>query len=133
MNVQGFSHVTIRVSNLERSLDFYCGFLGMTLKHKGRTDAYLEWGNAWVCLLERPVAEADREARSRQPGVDHVAFHIREEDFPEAAEKIRRSDTVVVRGPVRRGKGWSINFLDPDGTELELHTSNLQERLEVWK
>lgn len=133
MNVLGFSHVTIRVSNLERSLDFYCRFLGMTLKHKGRTDAYLEWGNAWVCLVERSLAEAGREERSKQPGVDHVAFYIREEDFPEAVEKIRQSDTVVVRGPVQRGKGWSINFLDPDGTELELHTSNLQERLEVWK
>lgn len=105
----------------------------MRLRHKGRTDAYLEWGNAWICLLERPVAGADRETRGRQPDAVHVAFYFCEDDFPEAAEKIRRSDTVVVRGPVRRGKGWSIHFLDPDGTELELQTSNLQERLEVWK
>lgn len=54
MNVSGFNHLTLRVRNLEQSLRFYCGLLGMKLVHKGRKDVYLEWGNAWICLLERP-------------------------------------------------------------------------------
>lgn len=43
MKVQGFNHVTVNVSNLSRSLNFYTGILGLQLIHKGNTDAYLEW------------------------------------------------------------------------------------------
>ena len=53
MKVQGFSHVTINVSDLQRALDFYTGVLQMRLVHRGRRDAYLEWGSAWICLQER--------------------------------------------------------------------------------
>lgn len=27
----------------------------------------------------------------------------------------------------------TVNFLDPDGTELELHTGDLRGRVEVWR
>jgi hypothetical protein len=37
-----------------------------------------------------------------------------------------------VRNPVERGGGMTVNFLDPDGTELELHTGDLRRRVEVW-
>lgn len=130
MNVVGFSHVTINVSNLERSLDFYCNSLMMKLRHKGKTDAYVEWGSAWVCLIQRSGLNKKREEGM---GVDHVAFYIEEDDFHEAVEVIKKHSITIVRGPIKRGKGWSINFLDPDGLELELHTSNLDERMEVWK
>ena len=133
MNVHGFSHVTINVSNLERSIDFYCNLLEMKLRHKGNKDVYLEWGNAWVCLIERNIHEKKEDSKFKQLGVDHIAFFIDEANFQEAVRKISQSKIRVVRGPVQRGKGLSINFLDPDGTELELHTSNLEERLEVWK
>ncbi|MCY0888734.1 MAG: GNAT family N-acetyltransferase, partial [Alicyclobacillaceae bacterium] len=51
----GFSHVTINVSDLERSIAFYVGTLGMKLVHRARQDAYLEWGEAWICLQERSM------------------------------------------------------------------------------
>lgn len=131
MNVKGFSHVTLNVSNLERSLDFYCHSLKMRLRHQGRTDAYLEWGTAWICLIQRP--EQAKKAERKQIGVDHVAFYIGEDDFQNAVLQIQNLGIRVVRGPIKRGTGWSINFLDPDGIELELHTSNLEERMTVWR
>jgi len=129
MNVQGFSHVTINVSNLSRSLQFYAETLQMKIVHLGRKDAYLEWGNAWICLQERP----ERLQQNHHLGVDHVAFYIAEKDFNSAVMHLRENNIEIVRGPVRRGIGWSINFLDPDGTQLELHTSTLSERMNVWK
>src|SRR5699024_1348139 len=75
MKVTGFNHVTIRVSDLETSLDFYRDVLGMELVHRGRIDAYLEWGHAWVCLVEREGEDGEATL-----GVDHVAFSIEEED-----------------------------------------------------
>lgn len=129
MKVQGFSHVTINVKDLARSLRFYVDVLGMELVHRGRKDAYLEWGTAWICLQERP----DMAEQRPQIGVDHVAFFIDEQDFAEAVEQLKANNVTIVREPIRRGRGLSVNFLDPDGTQLELHTSTLAERMKVWK
>jgi catechol 2,3-dioxygenase-like lactoylglutathione lyase family enzyme len=129
MRVQGFSHVTINVKDLVRSLHFYVDVLGMKLVHRGRKDAYLEWGSAWICLQERP----DMAEQRPQIGVDHVAFFIDEQDFAEAVKQLEANDVTIVREPTRRGRGLSVNFLDPDGTQLELHTSTLSERMKVWK
>ncbi|RFU60543.1 VOC family protein [Peribacillus glennii] len=129
MNSSGFSHITINISSLVKSLDFYSGILGMKITHKGNKDAYLEWGNAWVCLLERPEKEAIGNSR----GVDHVAFFISSEDFDDAVAHLRSKNVKIVRGPEKRGVGSSVYFLDPDGIQLELHTSTLSERMAVWK
>lgn len=130
MNVIGFSHVTIRVRNLQVALNFYVDLLGMKLRHRGNRDVYLEWGNAWVCLVERPEYKA---ASDQYFGIDHVAFYINEADFHHAAKMLRDHNVKIVRGPIERGNGWTINFLDPDGTELELHTATLQQRMKDWK
>lgn len=129
MKVSGFNHVTIRVSDLARSLAFYVDVLGMKLVHRGRKDVYLEWGTAWVCLIETEV----KERQSNEGlGVDHIAFSIAEADFADAVRLLQQAEVPIVRGPLRRGQGWTVNFLDPDGTQLELHTSNLQQRMAVW-
>jgi RimJ/RimL family protein N-acetyltransferase/catechol 2,3-dioxygenase-like lactoylglutathione lyase family enzyme len=125
---KGFSHVTVDVSDLEKSLDFYVRTLGMKLIHKGRRDAYLEWGSAWVCLQERP----ELSPPTPHLGVDHVAFYIAPDDFHAVVEVLRQANVPIVRGPIQRGGGWTVNFLDPDGTQLEFHTGTLTERMKVW-
>ncbi|MGC5327193.1 VOC family protein [Brevibacillus sp. SYSU BS000544] len=129
MKVKGFNHVTILVSNLQTSLAFYTQVLQMKLAHQGNLDCYLEWGSAWVCLIQKEQLPR----REKTAGVDHVAFTIAEEDFDEAVSILQQCQVTIVRGPIDRGLGRSINFLDPDGTELELHTSNLEKRMQVWK
>ncbi|GAA0490499.1 FosA/FosA2 family fosfomycin resistance glutathione transferase [Salinibacillus aidingensis] len=130
MRVKGFNHITINISDLQRSLQFYQNVLGMDLVHRGRTDAYLEWGDAWVCLLENKKLH---RSEKKKLGVDHFAFSIDDEDFFAAVHQLEHYHVNIVRGPVKRGKGWTINFLDPDGIEMELHTSDLQERMTVWE
>ncbi|MEK3905377.1 MULTISPECIES: VOC family protein [unclassified Paenibacillus] len=130
MKVTGFSHITLLVSDLKMSLEFYHGILGMKVRHHGRIDAYLEWGSAWVCLVERTEAE---EQPGGFAGMDHVAFYIAEDDFKEAVGILQKHQVEIVRGPVQRGTGWSVNFLDPDRIQLELHTSTLDERMQVWR
>lgn len=101
----------------------------MNLIHRGRRDAYLEWGSAWVCLQERPA----RRPEHPTPGVDHVAFFIGPDDLEPAVERLRSCGVTIARGLMQRGTGWSVYFLDPDGTQLELHTSTLHERMQVWR
>lgn len=126
---KGFSHVTINVSSLEPSLRFYTGTLGMKLVHQGRRDAYLEWGSAWICLQERPELTSQKS----QLGVDHVALYVAPTEFHSMVEVLRAANTPMLRGPVERGGGWTVNFVDPDGTQLEFHTGTLAERMKVWK
>lgn len=101
----------------------------MKLINQGKKDAYLEWGSAWICLQERPEYLFQQQ---KQIGVDHVAFYILEGHFDSAVKSLNEQQVPIVRGPEKRGRGWSINFLDPDGTQLELHTSTLSERMNVW-
>ncbi|MEK4461701.1 MULTISPECIES: VOC family protein [Paenibacillus] len=129
MQVEGFNHVTVNVSNLANSLNFYTGILGLQLVHRGKTDAYLEWGSAWICLLEKPDYMA---IANNVVGIDHIAFSIAEEHFEEAVQGLQTQNVPIIRGPIKRGIGWTVNFLDPDGIQLELHTSNLRERMSVW-
>ncbi|WP_249866168.1 VOC family protein [Paenibacillus konkukensis] len=134
MRANGFNHATWRVSDLERSLRFYTAILGMKLVHRGRTDAYLEWGHAWICLLERSGAWRAEGADDSGVGcgLDHLAFSIAEADFPEAVHVLEQAGVSIVRGPLQRGGGWSVNFLDPDGIQLELFTGTLESRMKVW-
>nr|WP_231877864.1 VOC family protein [Ferroacidibacillus organovorans] len=125
----GFSHVTLNVSDLERSLAFYVGTIGMKLVHRALQDAYLEWGKAWICLQERPMLPTAR----LQLGVDHVALYTPQDELQAAVDVLKSANVPIIRGPVERGGGWTVNFLDPDGTQLEFHSGTLGERMKVWK
>ncbi|WP_201716868.1 VOC family protein [Rossellomorea arthrocnemi] len=127
MNISGFNHLTIDTSSVEKSMPFYLEIMQATLIHKGRRDAYLEWGPIWICLQEK-----DNLGTSCGYGIHHIAFSIDEEAFFEAVQRLKEKKVRIVRGPSRRGKGWSVNFLAPDNVQFELHTSNLVERMEVW-
>ncbi|NOU96971.1 glutathione transferase [Paenibacillus sp. LMG 31456] len=146
MKVTGFNHTTLRISSLASSLPFYIEILGMKLVHRGQTDVYLEWGTAWICLIELPSIEINTKSSmdsisltqlpsypiTNHPDLDHLAFSIEEADFTEAVEKLHAANVPIVRGPVYRGGGWSVNFLDPDGIQLELFTGTLAERMKNW-
>jgi catechol 2,3-dioxygenase-like lactoylglutathione lyase family enzyme len=76
--MKGFNHVTLRIKHLPTSLAFYCDVLDMELIHHGHKDAYLQWGTAWICLLERekqPLLED-------QYGFDHVAYPSKKRNCP---------------------------------------------------
>lgn len=101
----------------------------MKLVHQGRTDAYLEWGNAWICLLEKP----EDPQHSPSIGMDHVAFTVDEKGFHEYIEILKQHNVKFVRPPTVRGGGLSLQFLDPDGIIIELTNDSLAKRMKTWK
>ncbi|MFC4766245.1 VOC family protein [Effusibacillus consociatus] len=123
----GLNHITIFVKDLERSLRFYTKILRMAVVRKGPDYAYLESGATWFCSSQKP---SDQEV-SGQMGVNHIALTVTPEDFEKAVQHLRDNDVPIVREPVLRGVGLTVNFLDPDGLEWEFHTSNLLERMTV--
>ena len=118
--ISGINHLTFAVSNLDRSLRFYCDVLGCNAVHVWRGGAYLEAGSAWICL------SVDSSAAG---GIDytHTAFTVAPDAFCLLAEKIIQSGAQIWQK--NRSEGDSLYFCCPDAHRLELHVGDLNSRL----
>ncbi|MCO1334994.1 fosfomycin resistance glutathione transferase [Microbulbifer sp. OS29] len=121
--LKSLNHITITVSDLEKSLHFYIEILGMKLHAKWTNGAYLSVGGLWFCLsLGRP-----------SPGTDysHIAFSVETSDFSAAQKSLMAINIEMWKE--NSSEGDSIYFLDPDGYKLEIHVGTLQSRLDSLK
>jgi len=65
----GLNHITLAVSDVSRSFDFYVNTLGFTPKAKWAHGAYLSLGGLWICLsVDTVVTQRD---------YTHYAFSLR--------------------------------------------------------
>lgn len=118
----GLNHLTLAVTDLDRSLAFYHELLQVPLDARWNTGAYLSLPGLWLCLS----LDASRQSL---PGADytHYAFGIAAEDF--ARFVLRLSEAGVQEWRDNRSEGDSFYFLDPDGHRLEAHVGDLASRL----
>ncbi|NJD07759.1 MAG: lactoylglutathione lyase [Methylococcaceae bacterium] len=119
-------HTMIRVGDLDRSLAFYTGVLGMSLLRRQdypegkftlafvgygdeRSNTVLELTHNW----ETPVYQLGN-------GFGHVAIEV--DDVYRAVEQIRAVGGKVVRepGPMMHGSTVLAFVEDPDGYKIEL-------------
>ncbi|RRS09626.1 fosfomycin resistance glutathione transferase [Pseudoalteromonas sp. J010] len=115
----GLNHITIAVSNLKTSVDFYSGLLGFELWVSWDKGAYLSLGDVWLCLsLGEPAPSSD---------YSHIAFNITAEDFTAFSKTILEKGVGVWKE--NSSEGDSLYFLDPDHHKLEIHSGSLQSRL----
>ncbi|MEM6052078.1 VOC family protein [Erwinia sp. P7711] len=117
--LNGLNHITIAVSDVSRSFDFYVNKLGFIPKARWTCGAYLCLGDLWLCLSADSVAP--------QEDYTHYAFSIRSEDFDVFANHLKLSG--ITEWKINKSEGKSIYFLDPDGHKLEIHDGNLDSRL----
>ena len=102
----GLNHITIAVSDLERSLDFYINALGFKGHVKWRQGAYLSLGDLWLCLsVDKPDEKSD---------YSHIAFSISQQDFTDFSHKLIQLD--IAQWKENKSEGESLYLLDPDGT-----------------
>ena len=137
-----FSHFGICVSDLERSLAFYCGALGferaesheigtefaalMDLPDVAVTSQFIRRGPIAIELLAfyKPSPSGDRTRRAiNQLGLTHLSFRVN--DVAAAAAKIVEFGGSIVessRTAIDLG-GTALEFVyctDPDGVRVEL-------------
>lgn len=117
--ITGLNHLTIAVSDLSRSFEFYVQILEFSPRGRWEKGAYLSAGNLWLCLT----------LDSSQPAKDytHYAFSVGEKDFDKSVAKLERSG--VKSWQDNSSEGSSYYFLDPDGHKLEIHCGHLNSRL----
>ncbi|ACS79894.1 FosX/FosE/FosI family fosfomycin resistance hydrolase [Maridesulfovibrio salexigens] len=132
MKVQGLSHITLIVTDLERTSKLLCEGLGAQeiydSKHKNFSisqEKFFLLGGIWLATMKGEPTE-----RSYR----HIAFKVDEEDLLSFEEKLK-SIGVEVLSPRPRieGEGGSLYFYDFDNNLFELHTGTLDMRLSSYK
>jgi catechol 2,3-dioxygenase len=116
-------HVHLKVSNLERSLEFYCGVLGFELMQRlGTEAAFISAGgyhhhiglNTWESLGGSPPSPGST-------GLFHVA--ILYPDRARLGDALRRllAAKIPLEGASDHGVSEALYLRDPDQNGLELY------------
>ncbi|MFI6503819.1 VOC family protein [Nonomuraea typhae] len=122
-------HVGLNVTELDRSIDFYCQVFGLTLN--GRTDgdgwSYARLGRDDTLVLTLWRQSSGRFAADR-PGLHHLSFEA--PGVPELEAVLTRLRELNV--PLHHdglaahregGESGGVFFEDPDGTRLEIYVT----------
>lgn len=128
MRIHGFTHVSLSVADLDRSLAFYRDLLHLPVLAEpfegtafaGR-EAMLVVGRGALCLQEHRENGGERFDPART-GLDHLAFAV---DGVASLHGLatRLTDAGVPHSGVKpiAGYGQFVEVRDPDGIQVELH------------
>ena len=119
-------HTMLRVGNLDRSLLFYCGLLGMKLLRKqdypsGRfTLAFVGYGDESDHTVIELTHNWDTDSYTLGDAFGHIALGVG--DIYWTCEELRRRGAKIVRepGPMKHGTTEIAFIEDPDGYRIEL-------------
>lgn len=117
-------HVHLKVSDLQRSLDFYCGLLGFEMMMKyGDQAAFISAGgyhhhiglNTWHSKGAGPAPE-------RAPGLYHTAILYPERrDLAVILKRLTDAKYPLITGASDHGVSEAIYLDDPDHNGVELY------------
>jgi len=123
--ISGLNHITLAVTDLERSLTFYRDTLGCAVRAVWPEGAYLEAGALWLCL-----SLDERMCPTPRPDYTHIAFSVSEADYPALSARLSAECALWKENG---SEGASTYFLDPDGHKLEIHLGTLHSRLDHYR
>jgi lactoylglutathione lyase len=119
-------HTMLRVGNLQRSIDFYTGVLGMRLlRQKDYPDgkftlAFVGYGDEADNTVIELTYNWDTDHYDPGTGYGHIAIEV--DDVYAAVEELRGRGGKVIRdaGPMNAGTTIIAFIEDPDGYPIEL-------------
>ena len=118
----GLNHLTLTVTDLQRSFDFYKTVLGFRPRAKWDAGAYLSVGDLWLCL-----SAAENKAVGPSSDYTHFAFSVPQGEFHSFVEHVLTQGALQWKTDTSEGD--SCYLLDPDGHKLEVHVGSLETRL----
>lgn len=121
-----FLHTMLRVSDLDKSVDFYTNVLGLKLHRKkdyegGKfTLAFMGYHDSSEPFLELTYNWDRSDDYNIGDAYGHMAFGV--EDIYETCDKIRQMGGKVTRepGPMKHGNTVIAFVEDPDSYKIEL-------------
>ncbi len=132
IQISGMDHIVLNVSNIDRSLAFYSGVLGLPAE---RVDEYKagKVGFPSVRINEHTIIDLfppERQAQALAEGyaqnLNHLCLAMENEDMEAVVDYLKQHGIEIETGPVRRwgarGNGTSVYFRDPDHNQVEIRT-----------
>jgi glyoxylase I family protein len=126
--IRQLDHLVLRVADLQRSVDFYCGILGCTQERHQQELGLMQLraGGSLIDLV--PLAGKLGAAGGAGPGeqgrnVDHFCLRIEPFDAVAIAAHLRHHGLDPGEPKPRfgaEGRGPSLYVTDPDGNVVEL-------------
>lgn len=118
-------YVGIRVTNLQKSLDFYTKVLGMKIKGQGKIEQTKGEAVALESKTDGPILELNYYEKDSPfntkyvvgEGVDHLAFKVHNLD--KALEEAKKAGHKTVLEMKANNSRWAY-IEDPDGIWIEL-------------
>lgn len=129
----GIDHLVLRVRDLPRALEFYCGTLGCTVEREQRSLGLTQL-RAGRSLIDLVTADGPLGARaaggSGDPNLEHFCLSIA--PFEERSLRAHLAARGVTAGETEarygaEGEGPSLYLEDPEGNRIELKAARSAE------
>ncbi len=105
------NHIAIRVTNVQRSRDFYQKLLGLPVIRESQSDCFLGLGKNFLTLFQ-----------NQNPGLDHYCLAIENFKVDRVMEELKRQGLT----PRRPSGSDRVYFPDPDGLVVQLSSVDHQ-------
>jgi lactoylglutathione lyase len=118
-------YVGVRVTNLQKSLDFYTKVLGMKIKGRGKIEQTKGEAVALESKADGPILELNYYEKDSPfntkyvvgESLDHLAFKV--DNLDEALEEAKKAGHKTLLEMKANGSRW-VYIEDPDGIWIEL-------------
>lgn len=123
--IKGICHFGLSVADLEESIQFYTGVLGLEMSERREKDAFFRVGDQDVlALIQYPGGSDafDAEMRPKNWGKAFTHFGLQAESVEEVfsfQSHLQSHGVRIVKEAYERWDGASLYFLDPNGYTLE--------------
>jgi catechol 2,3-dioxygenase-like lactoylglutathione lyase family enzyme len=130
--IKGISHITFICKDLEKTVHMFKDVFGAEeiycsgdKTYSISKEKFLKVAGIWIAIMEGEPVEKT---------YNHIAFHVHDQDLPVFEEKIRSLGLTILLGRAReKAEGNSLYFYDYDNHLFELHSGDLDTRLQLYK
>lgn len=132
MKIQGISHITFVVQDLEKMKRVVIDVLGGEEVYSSGEETFSISKEKFFLVNGVWIAAMEGESLPERT-YNHTAFKVRADDLPQFKSAIERLGLEMRESRPRvEGEGHSIYFYDFDNHLFELHTGTLEERLQRY-
>ncbi|HEV8131881.1 MAG TPA: VOC family protein [Acidobacteriota bacterium] len=103
------NHIAVRVSEIQRSRDFYQKHFGLPVLRESKTDCFLGIGKNFLTLFQRQT-----------PGLDHFCLAIDNFQADRVVEDLKQQGLT----PQRPSGSERVYFPDPDGLVVQVSSAD---------